>query len=187
MLLHLYLSVVQSFCLRMFGRNQSSARLLTFVFRSRRSTTWRVRWGWSVSGGSWETLASEGRVESSHREVGPIPTPQTLIFLLRGRILSMVSQTKYNLKHSLVGGKSSHIFHTWIWWFWKVYQKCLTFLLNHGLVKVFAAGHEASYQNIMTLSTNTSLNSGSEFIDFFLMLHWFYCITFFFLSWFILL
>lgn len=39
------------------------------AFRSRRSMTWRARWGWSGSGGSWETLACDGRVERSHKEV----------------------------------------------------------------------------------------------------------------------
>lgn len=42
---------------------------LSNSFRSQRSMTWRVRWGWSGSGGSWETRAWEGRAEASHKEV----------------------------------------------------------------------------------------------------------------------
>lgn len=50
-------------------------------FRSRRSMTWRARWGWSGSGGSWETLACDGRAERSHKEVS-----DTHIFL--GQLVS---------------------------------------------------------------------------------------------------
>lgn len=51
------------------------------AFRSQRSMTWRARWGWSGSGGSWETLACDGRAKRSHKEVS-----DTHIFL--GQLVS---------------------------------------------------------------------------------------------------
>lgn len=48
---------------------------LSLASRSQKNTTWRVRWGWSGSGGFWETLAWDGRAEPSHREVGVTRLP----------------------------------------------------------------------------------------------------------------
>lgn len=51
------------------GWSLSVSLSLSNSFRSQRSMTWRVRWGWSGSGGSWETRAWEGRAEASLKEV----------------------------------------------------------------------------------------------------------------------